>query len=109
MAIKTFFIFCRLDTDLTYYVVGFKPNATKMTAHHMLVYGCEEPGQFFYINFLLHFKLLTQKYRLSPLRFRLLGIYLKYVLFSLFLGVGRISNGKGCGVAYVAYDCCSAV
>jgi len=34
----------RLDTDLTYYVVGFKPNATKMTAHHMLVYGCEEPG-----------------------------------------------------------------
>jgi len=34
----------RLDTDLTYYVVGFRPNATKMTAHHMLVYGCEEPG-----------------------------------------------------------------
>ena len=35
---------CRLDTDLTYYIVGFKPNATKATAHHMLVYGCEEPG-----------------------------------------------------------------
>ncbi|XP_023322359.1 peptidylglycine alpha-hydroxylating monooxygenase [Eurytemora carolleeae] len=34
----------RLDTDLTYYIVGFRPNATKMTAHHMLVYGCEEPG-----------------------------------------------------------------
>jgi len=34
----------RLDTDLTYYIVGFQPNATKATAHHMLVYGCEEPG-----------------------------------------------------------------
>ena len=37
-------ILCRLDTDLTYYIVGFQPNATKATAHHMLVYGCEEPG-----------------------------------------------------------------
>jgi hypothetical protein len=36
-------------------VVGFKPNATKMTAHHMLVYGCEEPGQFFY-HFFASFK-----------------------------------------------------
>ena len=35
----------RLDTDATYSVVGFRPNATKMTAHHMLVYGCSEPGQ----------------------------------------------------------------
>jgi len=34
----------RLDTDATYSVVGFRPNATKMTAHHMLVYGCSEPG-----------------------------------------------------------------
>ena len=34
----------RLDTEATYYVTGFKPNATKMTAHHMLIYGCEEPG-----------------------------------------------------------------
>ena len=35
----------RLDTEDTYSVVGFRPNATKMTAHHMLIYGCEEPGQ----------------------------------------------------------------
>ena len=34
----------RMDTEDTFYIVGFKPNATKMTAHHMLVYGCEEPG-----------------------------------------------------------------
>jgi len=34
----------RMDTDATYYIVGFKPNATKMTAHHMLIYGCDEPG-----------------------------------------------------------------
>merc|ERR1712117_254291 len=34
----------RLDTEATYYVTGFKPNATKMTAHHMLIYGCEGPG-----------------------------------------------------------------
>ena len=34
----------RMDTDLTYSIVGFRPNATKMTAHHMLIYGCEEPG-----------------------------------------------------------------
>jgi len=31
------------DTE-TFYVTGFKPNATAHTAHHMLVYGCEEPG-----------------------------------------------------------------
>ena len=34
----------RMDTEDTFYIVGFKPNATKMTAHHMLIYGCEEPG-----------------------------------------------------------------
>jgi len=34
----------RMDTEDTYYIVGFKPNATKMTAHHILIYGCEEPG-----------------------------------------------------------------
>merc|ERR1719427_141237 len=33
-----------MDTELTHYIVGFRPNATKMTAHHMLVFGCEEPG-----------------------------------------------------------------
>merc|ERR1711879_582552 len=30
------------DTE-TFYVTGFKPNATAHTAHHMLIYGCEEP------------------------------------------------------------------
>jgi len=34
----------RLSTESTEYIVGFKPNATKMTAHHMLLYGCDEPG-----------------------------------------------------------------
>merc|ERR1711931_145513 len=34
----------RMDTELTYSIVGFRPNATKMTAHHMLIYGCMEPG-----------------------------------------------------------------
>merc|ERR1712066_647884 len=34
----------RVDTDVTYSITGFRPNATKMTAHHMLIYGCEEPG-----------------------------------------------------------------
>merc|ERR1712024_182185 len=33
-----------MDTEGTHYIVGFKPNATKMTAHHMLIYGCSEPG-----------------------------------------------------------------
>ena len=34
----------RLNEAETHYVIGFKPNATMHTAHHMLVYGCEEPG-----------------------------------------------------------------
>ena len=34
----------RLNEDKTHYVIGFKPNATSHTAHHILVYGCEEPG-----------------------------------------------------------------
>ncbi len=34
----------RVDVDTDYYVTGFRPNATQHTAHHMLVYGCEEPG-----------------------------------------------------------------
>ena len=32
----------RVDTDVTYSITGFRPNATKMTAHHMLVYGEQE-------------------------------------------------------------------
>ena len=39
------FSFIRLSTESTEYIVGFKPNATKMTAHHMLLYGCDEPGR----------------------------------------------------------------
>jgi len=34
----------RIDTETDYYIVGFVPNATMHTAHHMLIYGCEEPG-----------------------------------------------------------------
>jgi len=34
----------RIDSETDYYIVGFIPNATLNTAHHMLVYGCEEPG-----------------------------------------------------------------
>ena len=34
----------RLSEYNTNYVIGFKPNATSHTAHHILVYGCEEPG-----------------------------------------------------------------
>jgi len=30
--------------DEEYYITGFRPKAKKHTAHHMLVYGCEEPG-----------------------------------------------------------------
>ena len=34
----------RLNDVQTHFVIGFKPNATMHTAHHMLIYGCEEPG-----------------------------------------------------------------
>ena len=34
----------RLDTNTTNYIVGFEPRAEQRTAHHMLLYGCEEPG-----------------------------------------------------------------
>jgi len=30
--------------DEQYYITGFRPKALKHTAHHMLIYGCEEPG-----------------------------------------------------------------
>jgi len=33
-----------LDEDNTYYIVGFEPNGEMETVHHMLLYGCEEPG-----------------------------------------------------------------
>ncbi|XP_037080652.1 peptidylglycine alpha-hydroxylating monooxygenase-like isoform X3 [Pollicipes pollicipes] len=34
----------RLLDDKDQYIVGFEPNATQNTAHHMLLYGCERPG-----------------------------------------------------------------
>lgn len=32
------------ESELTGFAVGFVPNATMETAHHMLIYGCESPG-----------------------------------------------------------------
>ncbi len=34
----------RVAEDRSGYVVGFRPNSSQHIAHHMLVYGCEEPG-----------------------------------------------------------------
>lgn len=34
----------KVDFTRSYYVTAFEPNATMETAHHMLVYGCTEPG-----------------------------------------------------------------
>jgi len=34
----------RVNTEEAYYIVGFAPNASMHTAHHILVFGCEEPG-----------------------------------------------------------------
>ncbi|CAH0592234.1 unnamed protein product [Chrysodeixis includens] len=34
----------RISPHSNYYIVGFEPNATMHTAHHMLLYGCSEPG-----------------------------------------------------------------
>lgn len=31
-------------TTCSYFVTGFRPNATQHTAHHMLIYGCPSPG-----------------------------------------------------------------
>merc|ERR1719471_16503 len=35
----------RLDENNTYYVTGFDPRAEMGTAHHMLLFGCDAPGQ----------------------------------------------------------------
>ena len=35
----------RLDENITYYITGFDPQADMGTAHHMLLFGCKEPGQ----------------------------------------------------------------
>ncbi|KAM3967762.1 peptidylglycine-alpha-hydroxylating monooxygenase [Aphomia sociella] len=34
----------RISPQTNYYIVGFEPNASMHTAHHMLLYGCSEPG-----------------------------------------------------------------
>lgn len=34
----------KVDYTKDYYIIGFEPNATMNTAHHMLMYGCGEPG-----------------------------------------------------------------
>lgn len=34
----------KVDYTKNYYIVGFEPNATMATAHHMLLYGCGMPG-----------------------------------------------------------------
>jgi len=35
----------RLDENTTHYITGFDPRAEMGTAHHMLLFGCKEPGQ----------------------------------------------------------------
>nr|WDQ26755.1 venom peptide [Acharia stimulea] len=34
----------RISPHKDYHIVGFEPNASMHTAHHMLLYGCTEPG-----------------------------------------------------------------
>uniref|UniRef100_A0A1B0GC47 peptidylglycine monooxygenase n=1 Tax=Glossina morsitans morsitans TaxID=37546 RepID=A0A1B0GC47_GLOMM len=34
----------KIDFTKSYHIVGYEPNATMDTAHHMLVYGCGQPG-----------------------------------------------------------------
>ncbi|XP_031845532.1 peptidylglycine-alpha-hydroxylating monooxygenase [Nomia melanderi] len=34
----------KVDPAQSYYVIGFEPNATMATAHHILLYGCGNPG-----------------------------------------------------------------
>lgn len=34
----------KVDIENTYYIVGFEPNATMDTAHHIILYGCSKPG-----------------------------------------------------------------
>jgi len=34
----------RVDFSTNYYIIGYEPNASMNTAHHMLLYGCGEPG-----------------------------------------------------------------
>nr|CAD7602783.1 unnamed protein product [Timema genevievae] len=34
----------KVDPSKSYFIIGFEPNATMETAHHMLLYGCTAPG-----------------------------------------------------------------
>ena len=33
-----------MDSSRNYYIIGFEPNATMETAHHMILHGCSKPG-----------------------------------------------------------------
>ena len=35
----------RLDTNTTHWITGYEPGAEQRTAHHMILYGCREPGR----------------------------------------------------------------
>lgn len=35
----------KLDKSTTYYITGFEPTAHMRTAHHMIIYGCRDPGR----------------------------------------------------------------
>eukprot|EP00095_Tigriopus_kingsejongensis_P006399 maker-scaffold1351_size46012-snap-gene-0.14 protein:Tk06399 transcript:maker-scaffold1351_size46012-snap-gene-0.14-mRNA-1 annotation:"peptidylglycine alpha-hydroxylating monooxygenase" len=35
----------KLDQSRTNYVIGFRPDASSQTAHHILIYGCKSPAQ----------------------------------------------------------------
>ena len=35
----------RLDTNTTHWLTGYEPGAEQRTAHHMILYGCREPGR----------------------------------------------------------------
>ena len=35
----------RLDPNTTHWITGFQPQAEMGTAHHMLLFGCKQPGQ----------------------------------------------------------------
>jgi peptidylglycine monooxygenase len=34
----------KIDNNNTYYIIGFEPNATMNTAHHIILYSCSKPG-----------------------------------------------------------------
>lgn len=34
----------RIDEEKDFFITGFRPNASQETAHHMLIFGCADPG-----------------------------------------------------------------